>query len=243
MYYGNDAYFARSIDNIGYLYMLDIHADQGNLLERLTELFIPDRESPRGPAPKRLKASIEAIKPNVYLKTLKSSDWKQLAVRNTTKGKLIGDYHFAEVSIWNKGSNQIEKRLLVIRKTKSGNGSNEIKYSFTNANLEQYTPEVLAYMQAEFYFIEHCIEESKQILGIDVFQTRKWLAWEHQVALNFSVLSFILKEKFISFEGMPLLSARDIKEFIVFELYKKMPKDQATREDLQPTSYSTNGYK
>jgi hypothetical protein len=162
----------------------------------------------------------------MYLKTLKSSDWQTLTVRNTTKGKLIGEYHFADVFIWNKGSNQIETRLLVIRKTKSGKGTFDIKYSFTNANLEQYTPEGLAYMQAERYFIEHCIKESKHILGIDQFQTRKWLAWQHQVALNFLVSSFILKEKLICFDDAPLLSARDIKEFIVFELYKKMSKDQ-----------------
>lgn len=224
-YYGNDADFARLIDNMGYLYMLDIHADQEIYLEK-PELFLPKRESPRGRAPKRLKVSTEAVKANVYLKTLKSIDWKSLAVRNTTKGKLIGDYHFAKVFIWNKGSNQIEQRLLVIRKTKSGNGSIEIKYSFTNANLEQYTPEGLAYMQAERYFIEHCIKESKQILGIDQFQTRKWLAWEHQIALNFLVSSFILKEKLICFEDAPLLSARDVKELIVFKLYKKMSQEQ-----------------
>jgi hypothetical protein len=74
-------------------------------------------------------------------------------VHNTTKGKLIGDYHFADVFIWNRGSNQIEARLLVIRKTKSVKRTVEIKYSFTNVNLEQYTPEGLAYMQAERYFI------------------------------------------------------------------------------------------
>jgi len=223
-YYGNDADLAQAIDNKGYLYMLDIHADQEIYLEK-PELFLPERESTRGRTPKRLKTSIDCIKANEYLKTLKSTDWQTLTVRNTTKGKLIGDYHFTDVFIWNKGSNQIEKRLLVIRKTKSAKGAVEIKYSFTNANLEQYTSEGLAYMQAERYFIEHCIKESKQILGIDEFQTRKWLAWQHQVALNFLVSSFILKEKLICFEDAPLLSARDIKELIIFELYKKMSKD------------------
>jgi hypothetical protein len=81
-------------------------------------------------------------------------------------------------------------------------------------------------MQAERYFVEHCIKESKHIPGIDQFQTREWLAWQHQVALNLLVSSFILKEKLICFEDTPLLSARDIKEFIVLELYKKMSKDQ-----------------
>jgi SRSO17 transposase len=94
--------------------------------------------------------------------------------------------------------------MLVIRKTKSGKGSIEIKYSFTNGNLEQYTPEVRVYMKAERYFIEHSIKESKQILGLDQYQTRKWNAWQHKVALNFLVSSFILMEKLQNFEDLPL---------------------------------------
>ena len=102
----------------------------------------------------------------------------------------------------------------------------EIKYSFTNANLEQYTHQSLAYMQAQRFFVEHCIKESKQILGLDQFQTRKWLAWQHQVALNFLVSSFILKEKLLCFDDLPLLSARDIKQMFVFKLYKEMTEEQ-----------------
>jgi hypothetical protein len=32
---------------------------------------------------------------------------------------------------------------------------------------------------------EHYIKESKQILGLDQFQARKCLAWQHQVAVEF----------------------------------------------------------
>lgn len=81
-------------------------------------------------------------------------------------------------------------------------------------------------MQAQRFFVEHCIKESKQILGIDQFQTRKWLAWQHQVALNFLASCFILKEKLYCFDELPLLSARDIKEWLVFKLYKDMTEDQ-----------------
>jgi len=224
-YYGNDADFARAIDDLGYLYMLDIHSDQRIYIDR-PELILPERKSSRGPSPKRIKASTEDMSVSQYLQTLKSNDWQTLQVRNTTKGKLKGEYHFIRVFIWNKSVNQIESRMLVIRKTKSVKKTLEIKYSFTNANLEQYTPEALAYMQAQRFFVEHCIKESKQILGIDQFQTRKWLAWQHQVALNFLVSSFILKEKLISFDDLPLLSARDIKEWMVYKLYKEMTKDQ-----------------
>jgi SRSO17 transposase len=224
-YYGNDANFARKIDDLGYLYMLDIHCDQTIYIER-PELAVPGRTSTKGPSPSRLKATTESISVGEYHKTLRATDWEKINVRNTSKGKLKGHYHFAKVFIWNRSSNLIEPRLLVIRKTKSGNKTIEIKYSFTNANLVQYTTKGIAYMQAQRFFVEHSLKESKQVLGLDQFQTRKWRAWHHQVALNFLISSFILKEKLLCFDDLPLLSARDIKEMLVFQLYKQMTNDQ-----------------
>lgn len=224
-YYGNDANLARAIDQMGYLYMLDIHSDQKIHLNQ-PELFLPQRKSTKGPAPKRLKATTPDMTVSEYMESLEPGDWEKIEVRNTTKGKLKGDYHFVRVFIWNKGINEIEPRMLVIRKTMSAKNTVEIKYSFTNANLEQYTHQALAYMQAQRYFVEHCIKESKQILGIDQFQTRKWLAWQHQVALNFIVSLFLLKEKLRNFDDLPLLSANDIKKWFVFKLYKEMTEEQ-----------------
>jgi len=224
-YYGNDANLARAIDQMGYIYMLDIHSDQKIFLNR-PELFLPERKSTKGPAPKRLKATTQDMSVSEYVKSLQSADWEKIQVRNTTKGKLTEEYHFVRVFIWNKSINQIEPRMLVIRKTMSAKNTIEIKYSFTNANLEQYTHQALAYMQAQRFLVEHCIKESKQILGLDQFQTRKWLAWQHQVALNFLVSSFILKEKLHCFDDLPMLSARDIKEWFVLKLYKEMTEEQ-----------------
>jgi SRSO17 transposase len=224
-YYGNDSNLARAIDEMGYLYMLDIHSDQ-KIFTQQPDLFLPERKGIKGPFPKKLKPTTQDIGVTQYMKNLHDNDWQKIVVRNTAKGKLTGEYHFARVFIWNKTFNQIEPRMLVIRKTTTAKNTAEIKYSFTNANLEQYTYEALAYMQAQRFFVEHCIKESKQILGLDQFQTRKWLAWQHQVALNFLVSSFILKEKLLCFDDLPLLSARDIKEMLVFKLYKEMSEQQ-----------------
>jgi SRSO17 transposase len=92
-----------------------------------------------------------------------------------------------------KQENTIEPRLLVIRKDKTKSGV-EIKYSFTNANTAQYTLKAIAYMQAQRFFVEHCIKESKSILGIHQFQTRNWLAWYHQIALIIMTICFMLKK-------------------------------------------------
>jgi SRSO17 transposase len=224
-YYGNDASLARTIDRMGIIYMLDIHSDQTIYTER-PQLEIPERKSTRGKNPQKLKPTTKGLSVKQYFETLADSDFKTLTVRNTVKGKLKSDYHFVKVYIWDKNINTIGPRLLQVRKTKLKDGTAEIKYSFTNANLEQYTPEALAYMQAQRFFVEHCIKESKQTLGIDEFQTRLWNAWEHQVALNFIVSSFMLKEKLTCFDEMPLLSARDIKEFLSFKLFKEMTEEQ-----------------
>jgi hypothetical protein len=87
-----------------------------------------------------------------HLNMLTNDHWSALTVRNTAKGKLKGDYHFVKVYIWDKNINQIEQRLLVIRRTKSKEGTIEIKYSFTNANLEQYTRVTSLYAGSTFLF-------------------------------------------------------------------------------------------
>ncbi len=215
-YYGNDINFGSKINNLGLVYMLDIHSDQPVYLER-PELFLPPRKSIRGREPKRLKANLESIKVSEYCKGLKANKWQKIKVRNTAKGSLVNFYHFAKVFVWNKETNAIENRLLVIRKTKEKSRT-EIKYSFTNAEMAQYTVKSIAYMQAQRFFIEHCIRECKQVLGLSQFQTRKWLAWYHQVALNIMTMCFMLKEKLYCFAEIPLLSARDIKDWLCFVL-------------------------
>jgi len=65
-------------------------------------------------------------------------------------------------------------------------------------------------MQAQRFFVDRCIHESRQIPGLDQFQTRKWLAWQHQVAFNLLVSLFILIEKLRYFNDLAVLSARDI---------------------------------
>jgi SRSO17 transposase len=219
-YYGNDLNFGSKINDLGLVYMLDIHRDQPVYLEK-PELYLPRRKSTRGREPKRLKATVSCIKVYDYCKGLQVHDWQKIKVRNTAKGTLTDLYHFARVFVWNKENNAIEKRLLVIRKTKTKSGE-EIKYSFTNAEIAHYTEKAIAYMQAQRFFIAHCIKESKQVLGLSQFQTWKWLAWYHQVALNMMTMCFMLKEKLICFAEIPLLSARDIREWLCFVLSRNL---------------------
>lgn len=125
-YYGNDANLARAIEQMGYLYMLDIHSDQ-KIFTNQPELFIPERKGTKGPSQKKLKATTPEMAVSKYMESLQPSDWEKIEVRNTTKGKLTGEYHFAQVYIWDKNLDLVEPRMLVIRKTMSDKNTVEIK--------------------------------------------------------------------------------------------------------------------
>jgi SRSO17 transposase len=226
--YGNDAAFAREINNMGLVYMLDIHSDQQIFLEK-PELYLPERRTSKGPSPKKLKASSEHTTACNYIGSLETSDWKAIDIRHSAKGVLKGLFHFRTVYVWDKNTNIVENRLLVVSKRKTKDGE-EIKYSFTNASLGQYTEQAVAYMQAQRFFVEHNFKEQKQILGMDQFQTRKWLPWHHQIALNMMVGCFVLKEKLLNQEEIPILSARDIMDFLYFKFYKEMTEERLLRQ-------------
>lgn len=59
-YYGNDVNLASNCEKAGLLYMPDIHSDQPVYLEK-PELYLPERKSPPGRAPKRLKVSTVSL--------------------------------------------------------------------------------------------------------------------------------------------------------------------------------------
>lgn len=223
-YYGNSMELAEAIEEMGLVYMLDIHSNLTVYFEKC-EIGIPPPAGKQGRKPTKERPLSEDIRADRYMSGLAEKDWQRIDVRNTTKGKLIADYHFRTVYIWDRENNRMLRRLLVIRRNKTKKGGYEYKYSFTNANLEQYTEKGIACMQAQRFFVEHCIKENKQILGMDKYQTRKWLAWYHQIALNFLLSTFILKEKLLCFDNIPLLSARDIKRWIIFKLYRQMSED------------------
>lgn len=206
--YGADQKLTDAIDELSVPFVMDIRENQHIFLEE-PEIFIPPQGA-RGRKPKNLNANLTSIGVKEYALSLSGKDFKGIKVRNTAKGKLKCRFHFRTVWIWDKQSPKASKRMLVIRKN-TKKRKTEMKFALGNVSLEKYMPEEIAYMQAQRFFIEHSFKEAKSVLGLDQFQTRKWIAWYHQVALTMLLLLFILKEKLRQFKKMPLLSAYDIR--------------------------------
>jgi SRSO17 transposase len=221
--YGNNIHLGTQIEELGLTFMMDVHKGQHVFLEK-PDFVLPEKHSNKGRKPKRSRPNTSGIRVDEYCDELSEGDWQNLQVRNTAKGVLQADFHFREIYVWDKEANEIYKRLLVIRK-ELGKKETKYKYSLTNANLVRFTEEGIAYMQAQRYFVEHSIKESKDILGMNDYQTRKWRAWQHQVAINIMVMCFLLKEKLHCFDSIPLLSARDIKEWVEKMLFTELSDD------------------
>jgi len=218
--YGADQALTDTIDAMAIPFLMDIRESQHVYLEQ-PQIQIPKPKSTRGRKPKIPKPDIEAIPVREYLKPLSHNDFVQIKVRNTSKGKLKCLYHFKTVYIWDGTSQHASKRTLMIRKSLHKRKT-EVAFSLGNVDLEQYEPKAVVYMQAQRFFIEHAFKEAKSVLGLNQFQTRKWIAWYHQVALNMLLLMFIFREKLINFDIMPLLSAWDIAHIMQLLIISQM---------------------
>ena len=88
------------------------------------------------------------------------------------------------------------------------------KYSLSNAG-DKPTVQRLAFMQRQRYWIERAFQEAKNEAGMDEYQARSWQAWYHHMALVMMALLFLLKERLLQSEELPLLSAADVKLLLV----------------------------
>lgn len=58
---------------------------------------------------------------------LEPDNWQTIEVRNTAKGRLIADFHFRRVYVWDEDNNRMLSRLLVIRRTRTKKDEYEYK--------------------------------------------------------------------------------------------------------------------
>lgn len=192
--YGHDPDFRKSTDALGILYMYDVHSDDGVYLER-PDIFVPERTSTKGRNPVRFKASTQLHKVINLAKGSDESSWKELHIRNTTKGALKANIWVKKVYTWDGKSSAPRQELLVVQRVTNGKGAHEYKSSLSNAPEEKHSWLELAQVQAQRYFVERSFQEAKQQAGMSDYQVRGWLAWHHHMAMVMMSMYFVLSEK------------------------------------------------
>jgi len=212
--YGHDSKFRKETDALGVLYMYDVHSDETVYLER-PEIKVPERTSKKGIAPFLPKPDKQSYKALELAKAQENGQWKTYNIRNTTKGSLDAEIWVKKVYTWDGISPDCSAELLVVRKTKTENGTIEYKCSLSNAEEEKYSWLELAQVQAQRYFVERSFQEAKQQAGMSEYQVRGWLAWHHHMAMVMMAMFFVLSEKILYSEQFPMLSAYDARQIII----------------------------
>lgn len=218
--YGNSYHFQQELDKMGILFVLDIHSDQ-HVYTEPPIIAIPEKTAGAGRNPSRYKATGNAIEVRLLAKNIAKEAWQKIRLRQTGKGDLNCLGYSQKVYLWDGQSPDYMERKLVVRVTENKDGSREYKYAISNAFDGECTTEELVQMQSQRYFVERSFQDAKQEAGMSQYQVRGWLAWHHHMAMVMMALHFILSEKMLMKDNLPLLSAYDVREMILNTYAKK----------------------
>ena len=105
-----------------------------------------------------------------------------------------------------------------------------------------FDEQALAELQGGRHFIERTFEDSKSHVGMAQYQVRKWLGWQHHMALVGLAMLFVLQERILVQTNHPLLSVADVVVLMNFyfmehpdleTLLEKMAARHKRRAQLQ----------
>lgn len=218
--YGNNYSLMASLDAMGITAVFDVHHDQYIYTEPPV-LYIPEDTAARGRKHTRVKTDSRALTVRELHATLGEAAFREVAIRQGTKGMLKSNAFYTTVYTWDGKSASYNERVLLIRVTKTATDGRQVKYALTNARQQDITLEELVAMQAQRYFIERSFQESKSDLGLSEYQVRGWRAWHHHMALCIMAQGYVLEEKMFCQDEMPLLSAYDVRKAFISTYTRK----------------------
>lgn len=222
--YGHSSSLRKGLNSRGKTFVLDVHEDQLVYLEHPNPTLLPSPEG-RGRKPVRHVSAHTSIQVQELIKTLPKEQWETHSYRMGLKGHLKRQVVCLEVYIWSSSdakSDEVEHLRLIISRKPDGT---EVKYSVTNdVPKSEHVPHnerILLYRQMQRYWVERGIQDCKDTLGMTDYQVRTWRAWHHHVTLTIMALHYMVEQKILNENEMPLLSCPGIKFFLALTLPSK----------------------
>jgi len=228
--YGRNAALRQNLDKAQIEYYADIPANTKVYLEKPHIIY---------PLTKRGEPSKTAqIEGTVYeVRELRQKDWLEwhtLRLRTNERGYL--EAKFAHLRVGVMYGEEPRQEWLLIRQDAA-----QITYVLSNAP-ETMDLQTMAWRKTHRYLIERRHEDAKDEFGWDEFQTRKYRAWKHQLALTILASWFIAETRLdwqarfehspdllIQYEvdALPKLSVANLREL----LRASMPLPQLSPEE------------
>lgn len=204
--YGKDPAFLRAIDDMGVVFVGDVHCDQKVWLVEPV-INVPQPRSIRGRKPTKKRAETSAETVEKVASSLRATNWIRMRLRDATRGPLIVDVAVLRVWVWHGQEERPRSWHLVIRK--EVRSPTTIKYSLSNAPMG--TPSLrLAQMQGQRYWVERALEDGKESCGLADNQGRSWPVWHHHISMVILALLFVLEQRITQNDDIDLLSPNDI---------------------------------
>jgi SRSO17 transposase len=222
--YGNSYWFQQELDKLQQLFVLEVHSDQ-YVYTHPPQIYLPEKQGIKGRQPTLYKALGEVKQVSETGQKITDDQWEKIRLRQTGKGDLNCLGYTQKVYVWDGSSAHYNERMLIIRVTVTKDGKREFKYALSNAKENEFTTEELVRMQSQRYFVERSFQDAKQEAGMSQYQVRGWLAWHHHMVMVMMAMHFVLSEKVLFKEEMPLLSAYDVRE-IMLNVYPRKGMNQ-----------------
>jgi SRSO17 transposase len=222
--YGKDPALLRALEEDGETFVTDVHATQ--------HVWLDDPQpappailigKPRGTKAKAFGPSLEVRQ---WAAQQPAAAWMRFKRREGINGALRGEFLQQRVWLWD-GREEVARHwhLIVWRPDEK---SGEIKYVLSNARADIPVLD-LARMAASRFWVERALQDAKGALGMAEYQMRGWVGWHHHMAMVMLAMLFMLRERVLLAEELPLLSAEDI----VWMLEYYLPRAQATEAEIQ----------
>ncbi len=235
--YGKSNWLRRKANDTGHVYMADVPGSYQVYLTKPT-LGVPGAEPDqkgRRPTRQRVLSGEQPIKAS-EVASREDTRWQRIRVRSIERGEINDE--FAVRRVWTTRDSErglpVSEEWLVIRRESSG----RLNISLCNAPAET-TPEQLAWLKCQRYFIERANQDAKSELGWAEFQAQRYRAWEHELALTILASWFVAETKLdwanershdpelarqLELEVLPMLSTGNVREM----LRATMPLPQLT---------------
>ncbi len=220
--YGKGPDFAISLAELGETFMIDIHSNF-SLYRQDPSPYLHGNTDPESKT-KHYRSDKKATQAIDLVNALRKDEWETIELRQTTRGPLRLRAARRRVFVYSNQTGKTRRYTLVVTQTED---CKETKISLTNAAARSGL-ERLAHMQRQRYWIERTFEDAKSECGMADYQVRKWEAWHHHMALVMMSMRFMLQERQIQADDLPLLSCADIEALLAYFL----PKKNASKNEI-----------
>jgi SRSO17 transposase len=209
--YGNSPAFRDGIAALGKWYFTEVASDQ--LIWRRTPALLVPAWSGNGrkPTKQRLKTPANACyRVDELLWRLPKTAWARVTIKEGSKGPIVCDVAFVRVNEARDGLPGLRQWLIIRRNL---DDPTVVKFYLSNAP-ETLETAYLARMCGMRWPIELTFEVGKDELGMDQYETRSWLGWQHHMVLVMLAHHFLVWVRHQLQEKAPALTLCQVRLLI-----------------------------